>query len=117
MCAVIGKIAERARGGLEEWGTFHPLPPMDVTEQRAIEIRRALFAARYCRKLAAEHGTLSVSVMWERPDGQRVNGDPVRAQDGYRLAVRAWGRGQSKQEIVRRVNDGERLDYNRMVGS
>jgi hypothetical protein len=114
MCAVVGKIAGRARDGLEQWGTFHQLPPIDVTEQRATEIRQALFAARYCRRLAAEHGALSVSVMWERPDGQRVNGDPVRAEGGYRLVVRVWTRPKAKKEIVRRVNNNEPLDYNRM---
>jgi hypothetical protein len=115
LCDVIGKIAERARSGEEKWGTEHDMPLLSRSESEIAEIRRQLFAARYCRRLALVHGTLSVSVTYRGPDGSLINSPPVRLEGGYQLVVRVWSREQSKKEIVRRVAAGESLAYNVMA--
>ena len=44
LCEVVGKIAERAAAGDEEWGTAHHMPPVNASEERAEEIRDSALA-------------------------------------------------------------------------
>ena len=114
MCPVIGAIAERARAGDEPWGTMHDMPVLAVDEERAEKIRDQLFGGRYCRKLATQHGALSVSVTYRTPTGELQTSPPVRLEGGYQLVVRVWTRSASKAEIARRADAGEPLAYNVM---
>jgi hypothetical protein len=109
-CPVIGTVAERVAAGAEQWGVPHPLPVLP-TEAQALRIRQGLFRGRDCAKLKAKHGQLSVSVMFQAPDGTLSN-TAVPAGGGYRLVVRVWDRKTAKREITRRVKDGEPLPYN-----
>jgi hypothetical protein len=114
MCPVIGTIAEQARQGDEPWGTEHDMPLLPVDEAQAEIIRRQLFAGKRCRRLAAVHGALSVSVTYRTPDGSLQNSPPVRLEGGYKLVVRVWTAADAKAEIVRRVEAGEPLTWNPM---
>jgi hypothetical protein len=114
MCPVTSAIAEAARAGDEPWGTEHDMPIMAVDADKAIEIRRKLFTAKDCKRLAAVHGALSVSVTWRTPEGGLQNSPPVRLEGGYQLVVRVWAKSIAKAEIQRRVEAGEPLAYNVM---
>lgn len=110
MCKIIDMIAERAGSGDEEWGTVHRMPPLPDAAQ-AHAVRNKLFNARKCRTLARIHGTLSVSVRYATDTGELTNTRTVTAK-GYVLAVAVYPRAQARQNIITRVNSGERLSYN-----
>lgn len=117
MCHVVGLVAERAESGAEDWGTPHRMPPVTDGEDRAEQVRRDLFVARSCPKLAKRHGPLSVSVQWLAADDSTVNRPTVRRPEGWVLVIRVWSRDQARAEIARRVGAGEQLHYNVMRGS
>lgn len=107
-CPVVGAIASRVLRGREQWGVRHDLPPVAELENDdgsgAVQIKRGLYRARTCRQLHAE-GLPALSVQADidhLPDGR------------YQVWVRVWDRKIAKAEIVRRVRDGEQLDYNVM---
>lgn len=114
-CPVVGTVAERVTAGSEQWGTPHPLPPLPADESAA-RIRQGLFRGRDCAKLKKQHGPLSVSVTYQKPDGTLSN-RPVLNGGKYVLVVRVWSRDIAKKEITRRVADGEGLHYNVLKGS
>lgn len=109
-CPVIGAIAARVGAGAEEWGTAHPLAVPPGTDP--VTVRQGLFRGRDCAKLKSQHGALSVSVTYRADDGTESN-----RQVSSTLVVRVWSRDIAKQEIARRVKDGEGLHYNVMRGS
>ncbi|HEX4788776.1 MAG TPA: hypothetical protein VH372_09970 [Actinospica sp.] len=109
-CPVVGAVAEQVKAGNEEWGTPHPLPPV-ASDLLAVQIRQGLFRGRDCAQLKKKHGTLSVAVGYQRADGTLSN-KLVTSGGKYILVVRVWSRDIAKQEIARRVGDGEQLHYN-----
>jgi hypothetical protein len=109
-CPVVGAVADQVKAGTEKWGTPHALPPLPATEQAA-RIRQGLFRGRDCAQLKKKHGQLSVSVTYRGDDGELHN-SPVTCGGKYVLVVRVWSRNAAKQEIARRVKDGEPLHYN-----
>lgn len=111
-CPVVDAIAARAAAGGEPWGAEHDMPPLDGAEQ-ATRIRQGLFRGRGCARLRKQHGQLSVSVTYRDDRGELHNRAVPRAGK-YVLVVRVWTRGAAKQEIARRVADGQPLDYNVM---
>lgn len=114
-CPVVGAVAALAVSGREAWGTEHALPPLPSADQAA-RIRQGLFRGRDCAKLKQQHGALSVAVGYRAEDGELRN-QPVTVDGNYVLVVRVWSRDIAKQEIARRVKDGEGLHYNVMRGS
>lgn len=127
MCPVTGTIATAARAGDEPWGTEHPMPLMPVDEETIERIRHQLFAAQRCRKLALEHGDLSVSIRYRRAVTKCSSSctaddpchlqdkPPVRLEGGYQLVVRVWPKGQGRQKITRDAEAGKPLPYNVMA--
>lgn len=113
-CPVVGTVAARVAGGAEEWGTAHRLPAIPV-ESQAVAIRQGLFRGRDCAQLKKQHGQLSVSVMYE-DDAGKLHNKPVTRGGKYVLVIRVWSRDIAKQEITRRVTNGEALHYNVLKG-
>jgi hypothetical protein len=111
-CPVVGAVVEQVKAGGEQWGQPHPLPPV-ASDILAVQIRQGLFRGRDCSDLKKKHGSLSVSVTYQGDDGELHN-KPVTSGGKYVLVVRVWDRKTAKQEIARRVGDGEQLHYNVM---
>lgn len=103
MCPVITAIATKAHAGDEPWGTPHTwhLP----SEADAKTAKTGFYAARYCREITKLLG---------EPVSIRANYEP--RGDTFALTVQAWPRSVAKQEIARRVQNGEALAYNVMKG-
>lgn len=99
-CPVVLAIINRAVAGDEPWGTRHDMPAVS-DETKAKEIKTGFYAARYCREIT------------------KTLGEPVSIQAGTDDAggawvawLRVWPRSVAKQEIARRVAEGETLAYN-----
>lgn len=114
-CPVVAAVAAQVKAGGEEWGQPHPLPAV-ASDILAVQIRQGLFRGRDCAELKKKHGQLSVSVTFRGDDGELHN-KLVTSGGKYVLVVRVWSRAIAKQEIARRVGDGEQLHYNVMRSS
>lgn len=102
-CPVLEAVRQRVADGREPWGYPHVMPPVKSLAE-AQDAKNGLYRARnHTSRKRGRCGDQALSVRADYHD----NGDGT-----YTITFQVWDRATAKQEIIRRVRDGEQLAYN-----